>query len=234
MSAPMLLAAVAAPAEVLQYIQALKWPVVVGGGIFLERRALRGFLERFRMPQEGSVKFLGVGEANWKNSVLDVAEKIEEVVAATASDNTNEPIQKGEPVAMADGASSVAGEDIFQTNVRRYLSTSTQWDAIDRLVVTDPTGAVISAWEKLEERIMGKAYIEKANVSQRERRNIVLVASRLGLPRDVVSIVQELRTLRNQVAHGQQRLSSEDALEYVQTVKRVADQILLDTYYPAP
>ena len=46
------------------------------------------------------------------------------------------------------------------------------------------------------------------------------------LPDDVRGVVDGLRRLRNEVAHGQRQITSVDALEYVQTVRRVVYDML--------
>jgi hypothetical protein len=215
--------AVSVPAEVLQYIQALKWPVLIAGVLFFERKVIANFLRRIR---EGTAKF-GSAEISWKSDVQEVAERADEYIAQAV-----QPPAGPERVAPKEqkaeekvGTDAGVGTDRAWVTVIPRTTGTTDWAPIDRQVVTDPTGAVISAWEKLAERIIGRAYIEKANVSQREARDVVTVAARLGVPSDAVGILRDLRALRNRVAHAQSQITSHDALEYVQTVKRVADQM---------
>lgn len=222
--------------EILQYIQALKWPVFAGGVVFALRGSIKKFLDNFRMD-EGSAKIPGIGEVTWKKSMQEVSEKVEslpetqELVHAEeseiaegvgealertpSSDDKRETLSEPEPTTEA----------LMQRLVEMRMEQASSWDLIERLVFSDPTGAVLAAWERLGETVYGVAYRHKATVSEREGRNFLLMAQRLGSPNEVVEAVRSLRDLRNQAAHSQIRITPEDAMEYVQAVRKLLVEV---------
>lgn len=209
------------PSEILQYIQALKWPVFAGGVVYALRGSIKKFLDNFRMD-EGTAKIPGVGEVTWKKAMQEVAEKVE------AIPETQELTHEDTEEVIAGWRSAQALKDAVQREAAKYefaFERAASWDLVERLVFSDPTGAVIAAWERLGEEIYGAAYRHKANVSDRERRNFLLMAQRLGFPDDALQAIRSLRDLRNRAAHSDIRITPEDAMEYVQAVRKLLVEI---------
>jgi hypothetical protein len=220
------------PETVLEYIQALKWPVLVGGVVFWERNAIKRAIEHFRMPDEGSVKVTGLGDLSWKNAVQAVAEKAEEMVEQLQEERKDEddtrelPTQGVLRVEMdLDDTEVENATRILQASLSAWHQERNEWSMVDRLVLTDPTGAVINAWETLQRRLITKATKYDLPFSQAELHSAVHLASKMNMPQELIDVITQLRELRNSVAHAQVKINSEDALEYVQTVKRLTDRI---------
>jgi hypothetical protein len=215
-----------AASETLDYIQALKWPVIVLIGILLERGAISKLLGRLRLPDEGSAQIPGVGDFSWKNANQALAEATQRILERREVE-PNLLLNDGDPE-----RSTVQEAQRYQAQAPQRAPTPAPPPMsvanLYELAAGDPDGAVIAAWEQLLGVLYARAYVDKANVDDRERRDGHLMAVRLGLDYAVQSAITELGLLRNKVAHGLYRPSSEDALQYVQSVQRLAVTILGD------
>jgi hypothetical protein len=215
------------PETVLEYIQTVKWPVLVGGVLFWERNAIKRAIERFRMPDEGSVKVPGLGDVSWKNAVQAVAEKTDEIVEQIEDRKEVEPPPDLDlKPADREYLIKLYMQSLAEYGTRRFFQE--EWSTIDRLVLIDPQAAVVNAWTVFQRYIQAKAVAEYPYLSQGELRNTERLATKMNLPPELISVITQLRQLRNSVAHGQSTISPQDAFEYVQTVKRVADEVITD------
>lgn len=217
------------PSEVLQYIQALKWPVFAGGVVYALRGSIKKFLDDFRMD-EGSAKIPGVGEVTWKKTMQEVAEKVEalpeaEQVMADVAQGVDQSLERRTPSSYEERRALSEPDPFVQRLIEMRIERASSWELIERLVFSDPTGAVIAAWERLGEEIYGAAYRHKANVSDRERRNFLLMAQRLGLPDEALQAIRSMRDLRNRAAHSDIRITPEDAMEYVRAVRKLLVEV---------
>jgi hypothetical protein len=103
-------------------------------------------------------------------------------------------------------------------------------DVIERLVVSDPTGAVIAAWEQLVIVLRTQAAMRgmSQKLTKRLQANGLFLAEQLGLPADIVGTISSLQNLRNEVGRTGTTITSSGALDYVQAVRRI-----LTTLVPA-
>lgn len=203
-----------APAQVLEYVEALKWPVVVAGALLMQRKPIAILLQRLRLPDEGTASIPGVGTVTWKNEVRRVGKEASKLPTSTT----------------ASGAGPGAIEEpqdrrIGVVQARNLTGSATR--TLDDLIRQDPTGAIITAWEGLLTALYEAAYKMKATESRSVRTAPEVFALRMGLGQDAVVVIKDLTDLRNSVAHGAYSPDSSDAEDFVLAVEKVIDALPL-------
>jgi hypothetical protein len=135
-----------APSEILKYLQALKWPAFAGAVVFALRSSIKRFLDNLRMD-EGSAKIPGIGEVTWKKTMQEVAEKVESLPEPQEKELVDlRGAPSGYEQRQALSEAEPATEAVMQKLVEMRMGRASSWDLIERLVFSDPIGAVIAAW----------------------------------------------------------------------------------------
>lgn len=177
----------------------ISWPVAVIVIVFVLRKQLRALVGRIR-SYEGMGQRLTFGE-----QLADAEEGVNELAAADPS-----------PVPEAKAA------------VASVTSAS--------MPPATPAGAILDAWRKVESqmnRLAGVRYVSGPTKPAGERvprlttrmaiRNTALLLPSLG------GIIEDLRVLRNRVAHGDHEPTEGEAVTYFQTASAVAGMIEIFT-----
>ncbi len=209
-----------APQEVLNYANSLKWFALAAFGIWLERKPLGAFIE--------TISDLSVhtrwGDVDMRRHVEQVSTQVDALEAAAK--------EKVALTALVSGALSMTGELTAQkiegpslpepaaTALAEQLALS-GWDRIDLLAISNPTAAVITAWERLCDALNAQVLLRRP-VQPKHGRVFTGsgMAMILNLPPEQQLIVRQLQNIRNEAAHAK-KLDPAVALQYVQTVRRM-------------
>ncbi|MGV9251369.1 hypothetical protein [Streptomyces sp. NPDC003697] len=183
---------------VLAYVEALTWPVMVVGLVYLLRTHLAGLIGRLSMisTPAGDLEF-----------AADVNQVHNAVVEAVSEQNSSQN--------PGDSRSGVRydGQDLGA------------FDALRDVAASAPDAAIMAAWRRVELRLSEAHCLVRGtswnNVAARRVFPITprrwtedLVAA--GLDADVAEIIAELVSLRNRAAHSHD-VSGISALEYVES-----------------
>ncbi|WP_208884958.1 MULTISPECIES: hypothetical protein [unclassified Streptomyces] len=177
---------------VLKYVQALVWPGVTVGCVWVLRHQLTEALKRMSRVETpaGSIEFAAAAR-----DVLDEAEEL-----------TGVPSESAEP-ASGDARHGHEGESASIVNPRRFREARHMADA-------SPIGAIVSAWNELERvswaligrhpELMPEPVHRGMTPRWLDWRNMFQA---LGVSPDGLSLYGRLRDLRNRAVHG--RLSDD-------------------------
>ncbi|MFD3936155.1 hypothetical protein ACFWSF_04775 [Streptomyces sp. NPDC058611] len=179
---------------VLKYVQALVWPGVTVGCVWVLRHQLSQAIRRMSRVETpaGSIEFAAAAR--------DALDEAEELTGAAAPSESDEPASDDVGHGREGGSGSIV-------NPRRFREARHMADA-------SPIGAIVSAWNELERvswaligrhpelmpepvhRGMAPRWIDWRKMFQT-----------LGVSPDGLSLYGRLRDLRNQAVHG--RLSDD-------------------------
>ncbi|KRC85199.1 hypothetical protein ASE25_19305 [Terrabacter sp. Root85] len=215
---------------VLQYLQALAWPLVAVGALIAFRRQVSekiGQLKDVNTPIGGGTFF------------DKAAREVEASADAAAEDQTLQPISgsDGEPSASEAGAEvngakepSLRAEDLGNPVVERAIRWMTnnerEFELARKVAIVDPNAAVLTAFRYLEQIASDGA--AQAGVPPRERRSAlasVEALSHKGLTDEFNPVVRNLVGLRNDVTHGGADVSLSAALSFIAAAERVGTAI---------
>ncbi|GAA4470367.1 hypothetical protein [Phytohabitans houttuyneae] len=200
-------------------VDALSWPLAIIVLLFLFRAAIRNLLEQFANRVKDMTAFRGpVGiEADFDARVLEVREEARTI---STSDTTQGPTDSDR--------FEYAGYD---------LSGIEDYDVENLAIQAEqmPRSAVIESWIYLEDAIEGAAdrlglLGRGTDQSPTSRRRLMtsklleyLASAKPDKIREIEPVVQELRALRNEVAHNRRKnLSPLAAYDYAVTAIRLA------------
>ncbi|MFD8144551.1 hypothetical protein [Streptomyces sp. NPDC059708] len=179
---------------VLKYVQALVWPGVTVGCVWVLRHQLAEALKRMSRVETpaGSIEFAAAAR--------DVLDEAEELTGATVPSESAEPVSD-------DAGHGREGESASIVNPRRFREARHMADA-------SPIGAIVSAWNELERvswaligrhpELMPEPVHRGMTPRWLDWRNLFQA---LGVSPDGLSLYGRLRDLRNRAVHG--RLSDD-------------------------
>lgn len=181
---------------ITKLVEALAWPIVVLVLGLMFRRKLLEIIPTLRKLKAGPV------EAEF------------ELAAKQALANAEETKIQG----LAEASVPVI----------RTETDSEQVIAKLREARGDPAGAILEGWAKLDGELFRLGLQVGAVVDPLENTGKVYnaVMSSGGLPAQTMSLVRELRDLRNQVAHVRVKPTAEAAQDYLLAVDRAVELIL--------
>ncbi len=155
------------------------------------------------------------------SSDANVSEIIPEVTAEYFVDKANEQIRY-------KSFSSLQSSDFIDAPQGKL-----DIDKIYELVLSHPRSAILESWSVFE--MFAQTYIEKKGLSSKKNstlHNINTLNNNKVFSKDQFRIVNEMRKIRNTVAHSQVSIDEQTANEFVTTVLRIAT-IVAKKYYSA-
>ncbi|MEU7628605.1 DUF4145 domain-containing protein [Nocardia sp. NPDC049220] len=173
----------------------VSWPVVVVVGLVLLRKPLRSVVERLTR-----IEAFGV-TGDFGQRLAQLEEHVDELEA---------PSHNGEDV-TAQRQSGTSIDDL------------SGYEGLLRIVQAMPELGVVKAWMDVE-RAIDMLYQQLEPEDRRPKPIYVKIRSLVSagvLPDRVVKPLDELRTLRNQVAHGLHKPNVGEALTYAQRAEEV-------------
>ncbi|MET9288807.1 hypothetical protein [Nocardia beijingensis] len=173
----------------------VSWPVVVVVGLVILRKPLRSVVERLTR-----IEAFGV-TGDFGERLAQLEEHVDELEAPSTNGEGN----------TAERRSGTPADDF------------SGYDGLLRIVQVMPELGVVKAWMDVE-RAIDLLYEQLEPGDRRPKPIYVKARSLVGagvLPERVVKPLDELRALRNQVAHGLHKPNVGEALTYVQRAEEV-------------
>lgn len=206
-----------ASSEILAYINAIKWPVVVVGGVYYFRASVTKVLERISSSSKGSISGPGGTSVSWDNTLkqvdaaLDEAQKQAPPVLEAAQDDIGQPKDQPE-------------------RIRTWVGQIPYWPGLKDLAHVSPQSAVVLSFTQLELALREVA--KQQDVGPRaERMGAIMLARQMELAPDIQQALRQLSELRNEVIHHNAEPDENMAADYVDSAERL--YIFLTTYADA-
>jgi hypothetical protein len=200
---------------IFEYVNALKWPVVVTAGIYYFRKPFSKILDHISTAQKGELKGpVGIG-ASWDNTLKEVDAAIDQAQ------------QKAPVLQLWHSNRSVLPEQ--EAKEQPGLLGQGQvpyWPGLSDLAHVSPQAAVVLAFTQVEQVLRGVArqqHVER--LDRMERMGAMQIARRLELPDEIQQALRQLSDLRNEVIHHNAVPDETMAIEYVASAKRLYEYI---------
>lgn len=169
----------------------LSWPVLIFAALLIFRPSIKDLLGRMKT-------FEGLGQSM----------TFEESLARTE-----------EAVDMAlENSEAIPRDTVEQSGSKRTSALS----GLEREAASNPSFAIISAWERMQDALRElHSRIFDSSQSRQSGMSVILrnLYSREQIDPGIIESVQNLRSLRNEVAHGFHNPGPGEARTYVQTVE---------------
>jgi hypothetical protein len=218
----------------LEYVKALVWPgVAVFFGWRFKTQAGR-LLDRLISLKTPA------GTAEFDRQARDVVIEAQaaEAKQVVGSDNEGKVASKApshiaqngaaEEVDSSDGSNAREGRSVLPAEILRAL-TADDFEIYRNVAAIDPAASVMGAWRRVEQ-FMHLA-LRAGQINQRWSNAMVLRGQlqELGLGSHFVRVADELRRLRNSVAHRSRdvNISAAGALDYVDAAERLSDALVM-------
>ena len=208
-------------------VQALAWPIAVIILAILFREQLSNFISALANRVKDLRRARGFGaEVEFDNELMDLKEKVDQLpkVTVPAGDTTvsDDPSVGPEPEAK--------NSDFFDSNPdipQDEFTRKALGGQFAGLAQESPEGAVLGAWQELENNLKGLA--ETLNIDEKDVIPMSFAISQ-ELPNlaSELSVVNRLYRLRNSVAHGTQ-ITKLEAYDYAVTAHRLAMRLYVLT-----
>jgi len=224
----------------LEYLKALVWPGVAVTVAVMFKKQVAGLIDRlnsFDTP---------VGKATFDNQVGAVDKETEELVSGLLGERLAARMQPAvEEVAIdeaeaeessvteqregvEDSLSSIEGQSLVVPSYAEMKSSEEVFSGLMDLAHSDPTAAVLGAWREVDSALSAAQMDVGGGRDGNVPQVLGWVASSGMLSADAVRSIQDLRELRNRVAHGGDLiLTSEGAQTYVRSSRRMIDALAL-------
>jgi hypothetical protein len=239
------MATVPIPQEVLNYINVLKWPVVVIGAVWWQRKPVGALIARISQVTTpfGAAEFeKQVGELRDRSKeavTIPVAgpDEVTVVKDAELSREQEKAVQRtyieesAPPTAPEDAGEVTDKQVVFRYGTRQratkfFLDTSAiSWDDVDSITASAPAAAINGAYDRLLNALQSEAFLRNLPIQGIDLYNPRLLAEKIGLPRGVVAIIGDLTKLRDQVVHNNTTPTALSATGYVSTTKQVLEAV---------
>jgi hypothetical protein len=181
---------------VVDYINALAWPVVVFIVIVVFHGPISKILDRISQASQGSINIAGQ-VISWDGAIAQAAAGVEQVNKALP------------PPTRAVAQERTPADD--------------RWDGITALVPTNPTAAILMAWMQVELALQDRAEsFDVSSTGSIAGGRLMKVAQ---LPKDLFQSLGVLSNLRNAVAHGERNPDAAQAQSFVTVAKDLADAV---------
>ena len=211
---------------VLDYINAVKWPLVAAGALVYFRRPLASILKNIADSDEGSAKIGNLAEFSWKRKLQAVDEAVAKVEQQTATDRAGfatETSDSEDVRRMLETRGGTGGSPPIwsRDSLRRRNPARRPEGATAGKAVAEIEQAYGDVRRALEQVAAGRGVEEVA-----DKTPIKLIAD-AGLPDAVLQAVGELSDLRNLALHTDYTPSKEDVEGYVMraaVVERLINQ----------
>lgn len=226
---------------VLEYVNALAWPVVVGGAVWAFRKQIAakiGDLKEATTPVGGASFFDReakeieeradrAAEAQAEaDAAMEAEEPQPEPEEATPESPTTQPT---EPRDMSHAA------ELWLRRELRFRDLSTAWFAMTpgpnfttakEIATTSPEGAVILAFADVEKVVRAAWTIDYAEPHRsQDVATMIRDLTRRGLESDFAVVAENLFRLRNRVTHGDATVSTAGALDFIGACERLTDAL---------
>lgn len=195
-------------AEILSYINALKWPVVIAGATYYFRRPVFRILDRVSTSQKGAISGPAGTSISWDDTLRQVDAAVED-----AQSEALERLSPGKP----------PKEDEESRLRHEAERPAEQWASVNELLSVSPEAAVLMAFAEVEQSL--RTVAQQQGVVDVDRMGMRQLARQVQLPDDVQQALQQLSSLRNAVAHRAAHPDQDAAKEYVESAKGL-DQYL--------
>ncbi|MER7721091.1 hypothetical protein ABTX99_29875 [Streptomyces flaveolus] len=186
---------------ILKYVEALVWPLVTVGLVWILRGHIRAAFARMTRLETPA------GAIEFASDARDTRNEAEELAASSGAEVPTGPTTEDEPSRFG----------VFQE----------AWDTAD----VSPIGALMTAWLLLESMTKRALDERNALPPPRRPGavlspiDIIDALARLGLSQRAISVFQDLRQLRNRATHGLEQVTPAAARDFVESARYVALQV---------
>lgn len=227
---------------VLEYVQALAWPLVIGGSIYAFRQQIAAKLKDLTDVSTP------LGGAKFDREAKEIEEKADR--AAARQDAKSAPSSEPGPSSAPNEspgdsdeltdeqkadqhASLEAGQRAWESDQRAFWAVSAAaaelvepptFDTALEVAATSPSAAVMLAYSELEQVARAAWTISRMGAESPPRSMAAMVTSltHAELDEEFVQVARELAELRNRVAHGAGDVSTTGALDFIAACERLA------------
>jgi hypothetical protein len=163
---------------ILNYINALKWPIVVAAALFYFRGPLLAILRNISESEKGSIRGPGGARIDWERRL--------EVAAA------------GVKVAVAD----IRVEDKIETadEAKAEIESQDQWQLVYDLAGNNPSEAIQFAWVLIESALRDR--LKRFGKTPRDDVSDAKSLVSIKLPLKLIQSIHEMDTLQQYAAAG--------------------------------
>ena len=231
---------------VLEYLQALAWPGVVGGALWVFRKQIAakiGDLKDATTPVGGATFF--DRDARAVEELADrAADRQEATAEAKASEAANESSASPKPEATPDVPQDQsedddadhmsAGAQAWLRREARFRALSSAWIAFatppdfstaKEVSTTSPEAAVLLAFADLEKLVRAAWTVDQMEASRPISIGRAIEKLTRGPLPDFAEVGRDLVTLRNRVAHGDTTVTTAGALDFIRASERLAEAL---------
>jgi hypothetical protein len=200
---------------ILEYIRVLIWPAVALTLGIIFRSQLGGLVRRIESVETP------IGNATFRSQTEAIAEEAREVEQEISADLKN---SGGAPPA-GEKPSDPESSFIVTPTIDRDL---VEFDSLLDVAQSSPTAAVMAAWREIESSIrQGLTPTPGTSGGTRIHEALREAARRGLLPSELVRSANDLRALRNTVAHGADiAITAKDAISYIVAAQRVTTALI--------
>lgn len=218
--------------EIGTIISHVAWPLTILGALLLFRNQIKDLAGRIT-----KVGALGI-EAEFSQAIEHVNDVIDEAPSAPIAEGAGEPSVNAPKAPPAEAPVN----QVKTPAAKQYPDPSEPWvedrlfakaQTLRKVALVSPRAAVIEAWTIIElamtQRCGGPKTIiagtQTDNLSSARLKSLIRVS--YGWNDDQIAIIDELRRLRNEMAHdGSIDVSVVDAERYIDAAEKIAHLIL--------
>ncbi|RLV56652.1 hypothetical protein D9V41_06195 [Aeromicrobium phragmitis] len=230
---------------ILEYVDTLAWPVVLGGVVLLFRKQIASKIDTLRevTTPVGSGRFDSEA-AQAEQAAGEAAERTSEKVAGEdkehplgeATSNMPTPDKPGLPKERpipVDPESNAVDAELSRLALRNALSSAIStlladpdFDAAESVVSASPQSAVIVAFKELESVAVAAWTIDNMEPPLRSRNMMLRSVMKVGALSEFAGVTQDLIRLRNDVVHTKDvDVTPAGALDYITACQQVVAAI---------